>query len=106
MSTNLSKEGHQPVMAEAVAIHGDSHPSAPTAPTVVHVEQQVQQPVGGVVQATYVEPQLDNVGICRRCRRQFTRPPGINDGQAQYYRCADCEEFRLSDLIAGSCSVC
>lgn len=46
-----------------------------------------------------------NVGVCRRCRRQFVRKPGVNDGQAQYYRCDECEQFRLSDIIEGSCRI-
>ena len=60
-------------------------------------------------QATYVasEPlENANVGICRRCRRQFTRPVGVNDGQAQYYRCQECEGYRWNDIFEGSCVIC
>ena len=87
----------QPVMAQAVPV---TYASAPSAPTVVNAQQE------GVVHATYVAPQNDSLGVCRRCRREFVRRPGVNDGQAQYYRCDDCESHRLSDMVWGSCSVC
>lgn len=47
----------------------------------------------------------EHVGICRRCRRVFERPPGVNDGQAQYYRCSECEKHRWGDIVEGSCHI-
>lgn len=73
---------NQPVIAKAV--------DEPIQPTVVH--------------ATAAQP-ADNIGICRRCRRQFVRRPGVNDGQAQYYRCDDCEQYRFQDMVFGSCTI-
>jgi hypothetical protein len=60
---------------------------------------------------TYATP-VDNVivgesedfGICRRCRQPFRRPPGVNDGQASYYRCAACEAHRGVEIF-DSCNV-
>ncbi len=101
----MNEKQNQPVMAEAVPVNSVPQASAP--PTVVYIEQQ--QAPHGVVQATYVTPQQTesaNIGVCRRCRREFVRQPGVNDGQAQYYRCGQCEEYRLADMIAGSCVVC
>ena len=72
---------------------------APTAQPV-----PVTQPV--VVQGTAVgQGQGPVVMTCRRCRQQFTPPPGVNDGQAQYYRCETCNapSVRGSDLFWGSC---
>eukprot|EP01031_Cornospumella_fuschlensis_P040664 gene40664-49579_t len=48
----------------------------------------------------------EHVGVCRRCRRTFERPPGVNDGQAQYFRCAECLKNNWSDIIEGSCVLC
>mmetsp|Transcript_24897 Transcript_24897/g.23886 ORF Transcript_24897/g.23886 Transcript_24897/m.23886 type:complete len:122 (+) Transcript_24897:121-486(+) len=40
-----------------------------------------------------------DVGVCRRCGRQFNRPPGSHDSSAQYYRCPDCARFHLQDFL-------
>ncbi|RYG62095.1 hypothetical protein EON64_18150 [archaeon] len=48
----------------------------------------------------------EHVGVCRRCRRVFERPSGVNDGQAQYFRCAECLKSNWADIIEGSCSLC
>jgi hypothetical protein len=47
----------------------------------------------------------ERFGICRRCRRQFERPPGVHDGQAQYYRCKECDGVRLQEMIIDSCII-
>ncbi len=85
-------------------------PNIPVAARVVdgHVAR-TSEPAAAVI----VVPAIDvsraadesNIGECRRCRRAFVRSPGINDGQAQYYRCKECEEYRLQDIIVGSCSI-
>jgi hypothetical protein len=31
--------------------------------------------------------------ICRGCGREYIRPAGCHDGQAQYYRCSDCNQL-------------
>lgn len=41
--------------------------------------------------------------ICRGCGRQFTRAPGVHDGQAQFYRCDECNS--LSNVIISSCNL-
>lgn len=76
----------------------------------VHVTS-VQQPPPVQVHSTIAQEYLLNPqivederhGVCRRCRRVFLRPPGVNDGQAQYYRCPDCDKDRLSEIILNSC---
>ena len=75
-------------------------------PVVVLASAPPPENVVYVVDSGVQTAEDSRVGICRRCRRQFTRPLGVNDGQAQYYRCPECEGYRLSDLIAGSCVVC
>lgn len=90
------------------------NPSAPVqavpvqsgTPVVVITQAAPQQNIIYVVDSGVQSAEDARVGICRRCRRQFTRPLGVNDGQAQYYRCAECEQHRLGDMFAGSCSVC
>lgn len=62
------------------------------------------QPHAIVVEGVAAQPET-NIGVCRRCRQPFVRRPGVNDGQAQYYRCENCEQFRLMDLIEGSCTI-
>ncbi len=47
----------------------------------------------------------ERFGICRRCRRQFERPPGVHDGQAQYYRCKECDGVRFQEIIIDSCII-
>lgn len=60
-----------------------------------------------VIYPTLAEPlsNSDNgrYGVCRKCRRVFERPPGVNDGQAQYYRCPECDNERWPDMIISSC---
>lgn len=53
--------------------------------------QQQQSPI--LVQET------PDVGICRRCRQPFRRPPGVNDGHASYYRCERCNDYRAGELL-------
>jgi hypothetical protein len=52
-------------------------------------------------------PTSEEWGICRRCRREFRRPPGVNDGQAQYYRCPECsdDKVRWNEFFSGSCII-
>lgn len=60
-----------------------------------------------VQQAQSVQATVENsrVGICRRCRREFVRPIGVNDGQAQYYRCSECDAMRFDEMIMASCTL-
>lgn len=62
------------------------------APAVYAVPLQ-QGGIGLQVQET------PDVGICRRCRQPFQRPPGVNDGQASYYRCSRCNDMRAGELL-------
>jgi hypothetical protein len=58
-------------------------------------------------QGNYLSPAIqedERTGLCRKCRRTFQRPPGVNDGQASYYRCRECENSRMDEYIA-SCTV-
>lgn len=48
-----------------------------------------------------VEP--SNQGICRGCGRQFTREPGVHNGQAQYYRCNECNS--MTNVFISSCVI-
>lgn len=88
--------------------------SNPSAPPAVAVEVDTKETYEPTVVHAYVVPptvnaQADpsnNVGICRRCGRQFIRPPGVDDAQASYYRCPECSQMRLLDIIAGSCVIC
>lgn len=59
------------------------------------------------VQTQSVQATVENsrVGVCRRCRREFVRPIGVNDGQAQYYRCSECDAMRFDEMILASCSL-
>jgi flavoprotein len=59
------------------------------------------------VQTQSVQATVENsrVGVCRRCRREFVRPIGVNDGQAQYYRCSECDAVRFDEMILASCSL-
>lgn len=41
----------------------------------------------------------ETIGVCRRCRRQFVRPPGVHDGSAQYYRCQECAGLKFEDIL-------
>jgi len=74
----------------------------------------VHDPVKNTVSATeIIQPsnsplsqETAEYGICRRCRREFRRAPGVNEGQAQYFRCSECETHRGADLFMGSCSLC
>jgi glutamine amidotransferase PdxT len=44
-----------------------------------------------------------NQAICRGCGRQFTRAPGVHSGQAQYFRCEDCNS--MSNVFISSCVI-
>jgi DNA-directed RNA polymerase subunit RPC12/RpoP len=46
----------------------------------------------------------ETIGVCRRCRRQFERPPGVHDGSAQYYRCPECAGIKFEDVLY-SCTI-
>jgi hypothetical protein len=86
MSSSSTQQKENAVMAEAVPVATYAQPAV-------------------VVEAVPAQTD-DSVGICRRCRQPFVRRPGVNDGQAQYYRCEHCEQFRLQDIILGSCAIC
>ena len=78
-----------------------SSSAAASSPTIVHATPVQSTPA--VVYATTPQHQIPgeagDIGICRKCRRQFRRPPGVNDGQAQYYRCQECDGERLQDIL-------
>mmetsp|Transcript_2982 Transcript_2982/g.2641 ORF Transcript_2982/g.2641 Transcript_2982/m.2641 type:complete len:110 (-) Transcript_2982:137-466(-) len=74
----------------------------PVFVTAIPVSQPpVVQGYASPLVETGVNNGLENerYGICRRCRRQFERPRGVNDGQAQYYSCPECAGIKLSDLL-------
>ena len=50
-----------------------------------------------------VTVESSNQAICRGCGRQFTREPGVHNGQAQYYRCEECNS--LTNVFLGSCVI-
>jgi hypothetical protein len=81
----MSSSTTKPIEAEAVPVEQQSTVAQPP----IHVEATA----------------APNIGICRRCRQEFVRNPEINDGQAQYYRCDECEKYRLQDMFYGSCIV-
>mmetsp|Transcript_29221 Transcript_29221/g.31873 ORF Transcript_29221/g.31873 Transcript_29221/m.31873 type:complete len:92 (-) Transcript_29221:1119-1394(-) len=66
----------------------------PINPTVVYATQAVPP-----------NDQNERYGVCRKCRRVFERPPGVNDGQAQYFRCPECDNERWPDMIINSCVI-
>ena len=94
IKTNILKFNSHPVMS--------SSNDKPIEAHAVAVE-----PEGTIAQAPIrVEATAaPDIGICRRCRQQFVRRPGVNDGQAQYYRCEECEGKRLEDMFYGSCAM-
>lgn len=76
--------------------------------TAVPVEQNQSPPPiqPTIVYATHANPpseENERYGVCRKCRRVFERPPGVNDGQAQYYRCRECDNERWPEMIMNSC---
>lgn len=81
----MSSPNAKPVEAHAVAVE----PQGTVAQAPIQVEATA----------------APDIGICRRCREQFVRRPGVNDGQAQYYRCDACERKRGEDMFYGSCAV-
>lgn len=89
-------------LPQAVAVTVSDPIAVPTAATP-HAARVVATQHHGDLSPAIVED--EHVGICRKCRRVFERPPGVNDGQAQYYRCPECNGTRWGDMIAGSCIV-
>ena len=85
-----------PTVVTAVPVN-----SHPIVPTIIESSQvyKAPSPAGGAAHRN----DTPAIGICRRCRREFVRDPSLHDGQAQYYRCQDCEKERLNDLFMGSC---
>ncbi len=84
--------------------------SVPIVTAVPVTQPNVQVYVQATPAADNLSPynssgETSDIGICRKCRRQFRRPPGVNDGQAQYYRCAECDDQRIFDLAINSCSI-
>lgn len=73
-------------------------------PASNHVEVYAY-PVQVQAQSVQVTVENSRVGVCRRCRREFVRPIGVNDGQAQYYRCSECDAMRFDEMILSSCSL-
>jgi len=57
------------------------------------------EPVLKVVHAQVFDAnQLNNTGICRRCGREFTRPPDVHNADNRYYRCSQCSNVRVEDF--------
>lgn len=75
----------------------------PIMVTAVPVTDQSSPPVH--VQSTpyTVTVESSNQAICRGCGRLFTRAPGVHDGQAQYFRCDDCNS--ISNVFISSCVI-
>lgn len=74
---------------------------------VIEAHAVVAEPQGTIAQPPIhvTATAAPNIGICRRCRQEFVRRPDVNDGQAQYYRCEECEKYRLEDIFWGSCVI-
>jgi hypothetical protein len=87
-SQNFEKmaEQQKPIVVTAVPVTDPSSPplQVESTPYTVTVESS-------------------NQAICRGCGRQFTRAPGVHDGQAQYYRCDECNS--LSNVFISSCTL-
>ncbi len=93
--------------------------AVPVAPTPVMVYAPSQTPVMVYAPSqpppVYAVPvqqnipvrviETNDVGICRRCRQAFRRPPGVNDGQANYYRCAQCNDKRGEEMLDSLCVI-
>ena len=75
------------------------------ASSSTHVEVLYAYPVQVQSQSVHATVENSRVGVCRRCRREFVRPIGVNDGQAQYYRCSECDAMRFDEMILESCSL-
>lgn len=84
MSQNYPNN-NQPVIVTAIPVADNSQPIR----------------VDAAVYNVTVEP--SSQAICRGCGRQFTRKPGTHDGQAQFYRCDECNGW--TSIFAGSCTI-
>lgn len=85
-----------PISAQGVVIATPDYRHNNATPAVI------VSPQGNYLSPTYQED--ERRGVCRKCRRIFERPAGVNDGQASYYRCRECENSRLDDYIS-SCAI-
>lgn len=88
----------------AVPVEQSPVPSAPVAVQATNAQPHVMVIVDNPNIQDFVQED-EHTGICRKCRRPFQRPVGVHDGQAQYYRCEDCNKTRLLDIIEGSCNL-
>lgn len=107
--TLLAQERSDHIMSESIPVAT----AVPVTTTIAAEGVVVAHATHGATPAVIVSPQGNYIiqqeedgrfGICRKCRRRFQRPAGVNDGQASYYRCAECERSRLDDYIA-SCNI-
>ena len=83
--SSSNQQYNQPIIVTAIPVNDSSHPlQVNSTPYSVTVESS-------------------NQAICRGCGRQFTREPGVHNGQAQYYRCEECNS--LTNVFLGSCVI-
>lgn len=95
-----------PVVTGVVVNDNEERVKSSNSGTTIQATAVAVPVAEGTAHVTARPTENAQIGICRRCGREFTRPPGVNDGQAQYYRCAECESYRWQDIFEGSCAVC
>lgn len=80
-----------------------SHGPAPYRPNYSHNNNGFNPPlfqqgqVGPVMRQQF--GYRGSIGTCRGCGRQFERPPNSHESNAQYYRCENCNEFRVDAFL-------
>lgn len=97
----------------ATAVPASDNSSFPISSIPVHASTTAHAPATTTTGYLLAETnrsaavlETEQIGICRRCRREFRRQAGVHSGLAQYYRCSDCEKLRMQDTIEGSCITC
>jgi len=87
-----SNVSNPPPMAEAVPVTMSQYPAPP--------QQQYSTPTPIVVQSVPLQhPQnAEPAPICRGCGRAFVRSPGVHEGQAQWFRCDDCNRTTFGNF--------
>jgi hypothetical protein len=77
-----------PPMAQAVPV------------TMSSYDQQQQSSTPIVVQSVPVQtPQsADSAPICKSCGRAFIRGPDVHSGQAQWFRCDECNRTTIANF--------
>jgi hypothetical protein len=96
------KESSVPPIATAVPVSVSSY-DYPNQQQPQHQGQgQGQDPHATVVESVPVQNQqyqnAEPAPICRGCGRAFVRPPGVHDGQSQYFRCEECNRTTIANF--------